>query len=62
MLGLWAGLGRAGLGWATLKQKLVYLKKEIGLFENGKVSLHRKNVLPHGQQQQAILFISFLRV
>ena len=62
----WAGLGWAGLGlgwlggWAILKRKLVYSKIEIGLFENGKVCLHRKNKLPNDQQQQAISIYFFL--
>ena len=62
----WAGLGWAGLGlgwlggWAILKRKLVYSEIEIGLFENGKVCLHRKNKLPDDQQQQAISIYFFL--
>ena len=60
----WAGLGWAGLGWlggwAILKRKLVFSKIEIGLFENGKVCLHRKNKLPDDQQQQAISIYFFL--
>ena len=33
---------------------------EIGLFENGKVCLDRKNGLPDGEQQQAISIYFFL--
>ena len=57
--GLGAGLGWLG-GWAILKRTLVYSKTEIGLFENGKVCLHRKNKLPDDQQQQAISIYFFL--
>ena len=51
--GCWAGpaaLGWAGLGWAGLIKN----EAEIGLFENGKVCIHRKNELPHVQH----LFLS----
>ena len=54
----WAGLGWAGLGCPETGTGL--LENEIGLFENGKVSFHRKNVLLHGQQQQAISIYFFL--
>ena len=43
----WAGLGWAGLGWAGLGW-VSNPETEIGLFENGKVCLHRKNALPDG--------------
>ena len=60
----WAGPGgwAGGLGWATLKRKLICLKMKRKLVssKNGKVCLHRKNELPHGQQQQAISIYFFL--
>ena len=39
---------------------LIENEAEIGLFENGKVCLHRKNELPHVQHQQAISIYFFL--
>ena len=66
--GCWAGLatGRAGLGWwagwvgnPVSEIGLFANETEIGLFENGKVCLHRINELPDGQQQQAISIYFF---
>ena len=45
----WAGLGWAGLGWVSNPETEIGLfenEMEIGLLENGKVCLYRKNELP----------------
>ena len=51
------GLGWAGWAGWTLRGSP---ETEIGLFENGKVCIHRKNELPHVQHQQAISIYFFL--
>ena len=62
--GLWAGLGGwAGLGLGLLPETEIGPfdnEAEIGLFENGKVCLPRKNELSHSLQQQAISIYFFL--
>ena len=59
--GLWAELAWAGLGWVG------YPETEIGLFVRRKLvyskmekCLHRKDELPHGQEQHAISIYFFL--
>ena len=57
----WAGLVWAGwVGNPETEIGLYENETEIGLFENGKVSLHRQNEPPDGQQQQAISIYFFL--
>ena len=51
------GLGWAGWAGWTLRGSP---ETEIGLFENGKVCIHRKNELPYVQHQQAISIYFFL--
>ena len=50
-----------GLRWAELGfsfQGSFESEREIGLVENGKVSLHRKNELPHTATSNFYLFLS----
>ena len=70
----WAGLGwpagrlgsgrvarlGLGLGYPETEIGLIENEAEIGLFEHGKVCIHRKNELPHVQHQQAISIYFFL--